>query len=685
VDGRACDKRQETERKMAGTDASLFLLINRGMANSLLDTVMPFVTEQAHLLLLPFVAWIFIRDRRKAMLAVLLSLISLALSDAITHTLKELIGRPRPFSVIEEARVLVGRGGSFSMPSGHAANSASVIIPVIVLFGGLIRPSLILGALMVSFSRIYVGVHYPSDVVTGIVVGTAAASAVIWAYNYTHTKYREASYFHVLMVILAFFSIFRLCYILTGPLDLSPDEAHYWDWSRRLDLSYYSKGPLIAYMIALGRTVFGNTVLGVRVGAVVLSVLDSIVLFALVRKMFDEKTALVSALLFQCIPLYATYSVIMTIDAPFTFFWILSLYITWIITDRREHGLKTRWHWALLGVTVGLGLLAKYTMAFFCLCTLIYVLTHEKLREYLRKPYPYMAFAVSLVVFSPVLIWNAGHDWVTFRHTAGHAHLSDGFVLSPRHFFEFIGSQLGVVTPLLFIMMWTAIARLRKDGRGRFLMWFSLPVFAFFLLKSIQGKVQANWAMPAYITGIIAFAYYYIKGFRLLSKKARTAVVVAILLTVSLTAISHYPSIIDLPPRLDPTVRLKGWEELGRRISEVAEEMGNEGDYFIFSDRYQVTSELAFYVKGNPVTYCANTGRRMNQYDLWPGFENLTHYNAIFVMIKDSVMPESLRKAFAGCERETLDVVRHGTVIRKFTYYRCYDFKGIERTEVHSY
>jgi 4-amino-4-deoxy-L-arabinose transferase-like glycosyltransferase len=102
-----------------------------------------------------------------------------------------------------------------------------------------------------------------------------------------------------LLIFLLAVSLFRIYYIQYGPLDLSPDEAHYWEWSRRLDLSYYSKGPMIAYLIHLGTLLFGNTVLGVRFMAVIFSVSSSVFLYLLGKTLYEERVGISSAILLQ--------------------------------------------------------------------------------------------------------------------------------------------------------------------------------------------------------------------------------------------------------------------------------------------------------------------------------------------------------------------------------------------------
>lgn len=113
------------------------------------------------------------------------------------------------------------------------------------------------------------------------------------------------------------------------------------------------------------------------------------------------------------------------------------------------------------------------------------------------------------------------------------------------------------------------------------------------------------------------------------------------------------------------------------RISEISEEMRGFGPFFIVSDSYHLSSEIAFYTKGNPVVYCVNLGRRMNQYDLWPGFYDLLHYNAIFVTIKGPEEVKGFVDRFKECRREILKTHRgEGMVVREYSIYRCFDFMG---------
>lgn len=686
---------------IAQLDTSFFFFINKGFQNRFLDGVMPFITQRSYLFLIPFVLVLLVREPKKTLAVFTVAFCSFLLADAVGNGLKNILQRVRPCHVYQGINLLVGCGGSFSLPSNHAANSVAFAVPFLALMRSPLRHAFALVAGLVCFSRVYVGVHYPLDVAAGAALGAALAAALIGLYRWAEHQFATRPAFTVMAVLMLGISIFRVYYILDGPLDLSPDEAHYWEWSRRLDLSYYSKGPAIAYLIALGTTAFGDTVFGVRALAVILSLISGILLYRLGKELYDETTGAAAAVLLQLVPLFSAFGVVFSIDSPFIFFWVLSLYLFWRVVrvagDRSHHVSGTSLsadnnaqrppsaQWILLGISVGLGLLTKYTMAFFVISAFLFLLSSPGGRAMLRTARPYISLLVSLIVFSPVLVWNADHAWVTFRHTAGQANLAGGLDTSIKTFFEFLGSQIGVITPILFIFMSLALWKTDVKENRRFLLCFSVPVIAFFLLKSIQGKVQANWAMTGYLTGLIAFSRVYISGWTRQTVLTRGLIVAGLALVMIVTAVAFYPSSLGIPARLDPTARLRGWEEVGRKVSVIQRDLRQKGDVFIFSDSYQVASELAFYVEGRPETYCINLGRRMNQYDLWPDFSGRLHSRGIFVKIDDVSLPLKVREAFKGCTKQLLTVQEKDRVLRDYSIFVCEDFFGMPREAPRSY
>ena len=480
-------------------------------------------------------------------------------------------------------------------------------------------------------------------------------------------------------------TLFRVVYVESGVVDIAPDEAHYWEWSRHLDLSYYSKGPLVAYVIYLGTRLFGDTPLGVRIGAIVISLLTAWLLFVFVRELArdDGRTGLYTVIGLQAVPLFAAGSILMTIDPPFLLFWVLTMICLWRALHSGASG-----YWLLAGAAVGLGLLAKYTMVFVLPSLLLYFLLAPGSRHWLRRREPYLACLVALGVFSQVLIWNAQHDWVSFRHTASRA---PGVGINLARVAEFLGGQFFLLTPLIACAIGYGLWRGWREGfiegrePARFLMSFALPVFGFFLLLSFRSKVQANWPAAAYVPAALLAVLALRHRWAQLGRRGRrwlgSAVAAALLLGFGVTAVAHETELLSgvglaLPPEYDPTVRLKGWREMGNVVSRVKREMETRNRVFLFSDRYQVTSELAFYVEGQPRAYNVNLGRRLNQYDLWGGAEGLRGWDAIYVTEGERQLTEPVLRAFERTSGPELVRVQRGDrIIRTFSVFRCYGFK----------
>ncbi|HEY7088762.1 MAG TPA: glycosyltransferase family 39 protein, partial [Tepidisphaeraceae bacterium] len=160
----------------------------------------------------------------------------------------------------------------------------------------------------------------------------------------------------IFVLLLLFGFVGHLIYLHNCPIDLAGDEAQYWDWSRNLDWSYYSKGPLVAYLIRASCSIFGETMPAVRYPALVIGAATSLVIYLLTRKLFgSDRLALGATLLFHIVPMFIAGSVLMTIDPPMFLCWALATYFaSFAIFDGK------RWMWWLVGVAIGVGFLAKY-------------------------------------------------------------------------------------------------------------------------------------------------------------------------------------------------------------------------------------------------------------------------------------------------------------------------------------
>jgi undecaprenyl-diphosphatase len=481
-------------------------------------------------------------------------------------------------------------------------------------------------------------------------------------------------------VALAALTALRLAFLAWSGLDLAPDEAHYWEWSRRLDLSYYSKGPLVAYLIAGLTTVSGTSAFGIRLGAVGLSVLGAWGLYRLGRELFGRpEPGALAVVGLQLTPLVWAGSLLMTIDAPFVVAWTFARWAAHRALSGGGAGA-----WALLGLAVGVGSLAKYTMLFALPSLLLYLWLAPERRPPLRSRGPGLAALIALATLAPVLVWNARTGWVSARHVASQGR---GGGLTLVHLAEFLGSQFLVLTPMLAALLgwgvWVGVREgfVRRREPYRFLLAFAAPILGAYLAVALQGKVQANWPAAAYPPLALATAGLLLERRArpaLEGMRARTWLLIATAaVALGASAVGHVIDRLDLPGRLDPTTRLRGWSELGHAVGVTVEGMPDPQRTFLASRAYQITSELAFYTPGRPPAYNFNLGRRLNQYDFWEGPDSRLGWDAVYVEEGTHPLDKRVRAAFARVDPPiVLVITRRERVIRQFSLHRAYGFRG---------
>jgi 4-amino-4-deoxy-L-arabinose transferase-like glycosyltransferase len=434
------------------------------------------------------------------------------------------------------------------------------------------------------------------------------------------------------------------------PLDLSGDEAHYWEWARRLDWSYYSKGPLVAYIIALARwlladwsqRVVGNEALAVRVPAILLSLGTGLGLYVLTcRTLRSPRLALAAVALTFTIPILAVGAVLMTIDAPLAFCYVWALVAV-------ERGLHIRhWlPWVVAGVLIALGILAKYTMVLIFPAVGLALLVEPSFRAILRRPGPYLATAIGLLGLVPILVWNAQHNWVSFRHVAGQAGVTGGHALDPLGPLGFLAGQFAVIGPIWFAGLLCAVVALGRAPQPeppeqhtaaglRLLLCATATPWLVFLAFSPVTKIQPNWPVLALLPGTAVLVCWLARLLRRPTTRhaARGVIVTGAVLGGASVLVLHFtqwlmPAFAWLarsePPwnatpiaKYDPTARLRGWSDLGRAVGRARELAPPNA--FIMTDDYQAASEIAFYCPGEPEVYCvqAALGDRQSQYDIW--------------------------------------------------------------------
>jgi hypothetical protein len=445
----------------------------------------------------------------------------------------------------------------------------------------------------------------------------------------------------VTLLLVGCVTAFRLCVLaFLSPYGLIEDEAHYWEWSRHLDWSYYSKGPGVAWIIAATTSVLGDTELGVRLGAPLFSAIATLAVAGLAADATGSPRARpYAAVCFMAAPFILGASMFLTIDMPFIAFWALAAWAGW-------HALRRDvWSaWLLLGLMIGLGFLVKYTMLLIIPGLAAFALLQRRPR---RRLWPLaMGVGVLVVCALPVVVWNNRHDWPTVRHLLGHLGVAGGDqppppneAYSPLWTLEYLALQLAIAGPALVVSIVVAWRMLRDRARRArspgivYLVCCAVPVLLFYLGVSFLTRVEANWSVAAHATLLGVAGYGIAKGHRAFRIRGRvrpdhglrmlwhSTVVIGLVGTVGL-AVPSWLVRLPLVGGMIPEGRYGAGRIMARHAERLVHDLRRETglEPMVITSHYGLAGVLAFYMDGHPTVSCASAhlGGRKTQYDYWP-------------------------------------------------------------------
>ncbi|PVV07844.1 MAG: hypothetical protein B6D77_12975 [gamma proteobacterium symbiont of Ctena orbiculata] len=441
-------------------------------------------------------------------------------------------------------------------------------------------------------------------------------------------------------------------------LELHFDEAQYWNWSRHLDWSYYSKGPLIAWLIALADKLFGHGEWQVRFFAWLLHGLFLITLYQFANQLWGNHLAGRWALVIGLTtPIYFILGSFMTTDIILLLFWTAGLWSAY-----RFFVVKDDFALYLFAIATGLGILTKMTILLLPIAVICVGLTSAEWRNRIQPKLFIGPVLATIIVAMPVVIWNLQHDFVQFRHDIGHVAKADGNTL------EFLAGSLIAVSPVVGILMLLSISSRALAPDVVFIKQITLFLLLFFLLKSVHGKVQINWASPVYVGLIVIFAGQLLTFGRI----KQVVLSIGIVLSIMINAIVFFPDLINIDPRQSHLKKMIDWklpvESLAKKLPDTE---------FIITENYHLASELAFYWPAKlPIYNLPGRHRRYNQFDLWPGPEEVVGKNGVFI---SQGGPPPLELESACSKMETLygieSSIKDGQSSRKLSAWRCFNYQ----------
>lgn len=456
------------------------------------------------------------------------------------------------------------------------------------------------------------------------------------------------------------FSLFliKLLYLLLLDLPLSYDESYYWDWSRNLAWGYYSKPPMVAWLIKISTGFFGNYEWAVRLPALFSITFTTLFFYLILKKRLPyEKELLLGLTCLSLIPLLTVYSFIMTIDPPLMLFWTGATYffINYLETLRVRHAF-------LAGLFMGLGLLTKQTMLGFIAIAIGYILWFK--RPALKKPVTFLMFGLPFLMILPNLYWNWINGFVMFKHTEEHFSRT-GIELSKG--IKTILETLLLYTPLALGFILMALKNLKDEiyKTRDFIYFLGLPSLLFLGL-SFMVEINANWILPFMVSGLIWVVYTlpFPKFITFLRFNLLYGICFLILALSFGAFFDRFPEFTR-----DLLKKFIGWRELASYV-----ETFYDGKTPIVVSYRDIASSLAFYLKSHPenIYVVQKHPYPQNQYHLWRKDSDLSGKEVIFIQ-KNPIPPKNLRNP-----------VKLGEVrvkISQKTYKEFFIWKGIWEKE----
>jgi len=465
-----------------------------------------------------------------------------------------------------------------------------------------------------------------------------------------------------LIYILIFIFLFRLFALKIMNIDLYVDETYYWYWSKHLDFGYYSKPPLIAWIIYFFTSLFGDNLFAIKIASSIFYSLAAIFIYLSAKEFFDKKIAFFSAITYITLPGVSYLSQVISTDSLLSFFWIGSFYF--FIKSIKENLLK---YWILLGIFIGFGLLSKPTMILFPFSIGVYILFKKEL---LKNRYLYISLIIAFFIYLPNLIWNYYHNFIMFNHVKEISHIEKSNHFNIHKLLEFLGGQF-LIFGIIFFGVY--LYKIKYFFKFKLLFIFSFTFLFIISFQALLSKANINWALPTYLTASILITYYLLKA------KPKLYFIGLILnIALSLIIYFYHPITsflgIELSKKNDFYKRVLGWSNIAKKIEKIIKNYPNTT--LLFTDRGTM-SQMIFYINPHPFNaqFFNPSKKIVNQFAISTNPNNYKHKDFILITKFNNI--NYIKKYFKSCIfLQKVQTKVYKDFKREYYIYLCKNFKG---------
>ena len=471
---------------------------------------------------------------------------------------------------------------------------------------------------------------------------------------------------------------------LAACMGADTNEAYYYAYAKHPDLSYFDHPPMVAAVVRLGLLASGGagSALAIRAGFLAMFAASTWLLARLTARFFGPRAGVLAALALNVTGYFGlVVGSTAQPDGPLLFFWLLTL-------DRLAAALaepRKVMTWLVVGLGCGGAMLSKYYAGLLPIGAVFYLALRPEARRCLKTPGPYLAVAVSLAAFSPVILWNAGHDWASFQFQGQRAVGSTGF--QPLRLVEALGGQILYLLPWMWAALVASLFRVLKCGPRRwsdaeaFLVSQSVPALGFFLgVASFRG-IMPHWPLIGFVAvmPLLGRDWSGLLDRRPVLQRRRLAAYTAapLVLALLIVAQARFGALQDgrgnlfglMPARQDPTLEYVIWDPIARELKRRG--LLDAPGTFLFTDSWRRSAQLDFSTRHAVPVACFNRDAR--SFAFWSRPGDWVGRDGIFVSVEDRpVEPRSFGDWFDHVEPlDAFSVVRAGVPVQTVRLYRC--------------
>lgn len=490
-----------------------------------------------------------------------------------------------------------------------------------------------------------------------------------------------------LWILIVVSAVVRLGW--AASLGMGNDEAYHYLFSVHRDWSYFDHPPMVAWVESIGPMLLGGRAepFTLRLGFIALFAGSTWILARWTAREFGEWAGFFAAFGLNVAAYHTAAAGAFALpDGPLLFFWLLTL-------ERMTAALRpdATWRsWLWVGLAWGGALLSKYHAVFLPMGLVVFLALEGKSRliQVLRQPGPYLATGIGLLLFSPVIYWNATHGWASFAFQAGRA--VGGVSFHPQALGAAILGQAAYLFPWVWATLWVVLIRsIGAWRRGetnpaeRLMVSQAAVPLAVFTGVACFKEVLPHWTLVAYISAFPLLGRFWAEVWATATarrKRLIRLVGVCPLLCMGLMVLEYRTGFLQrggvgtlglVSPKLDPTVDLYGWDQVAAELDRRG--LISEPGTFFFTSTWYQSGQLAFALRETDCPVVCYNPRDARSFSFWSRPEDFVGRDGILVSIGDrSTEPGMYDRFFSDIEPlGEFPIVRAGGAVRKVRLFRC--------------